>query len=396
VIPFSMPSPLPPPGIFGVVIVLALVTFFVNRTSLPLPPTATLHVAGVIGRDDCLKKMAAGTSSYASLHICMLCARSEPSETSTGGWAAPRSASVVAGGENKAAFDKIYRDVTWSAAGGGSGHGSDPAIAHGAGLVIQLVVYKYSMTSLLDAPCGAAADSWMKLLANKLRRDVPCFRYHGVDVVEDVIRRNAANFTDPPGQPWARFSALDLSGEPLPRAAPAPVASTITNSAVVSVAASANVSASGVAPTATVPTHLRRTTTTKATRATAKLPTGYELLLSRDALQHLNYRGIAGALATYCAATATYLLVGSYLDRDDTNKDLVTAGGCFSINLLAPPFSFPPPIETFAESGRPFLVDSGPMGASKGYFPKKFLLLYALAPLCKHANVTRFISAFGG
>ena len=395
-----MPSVLPQSWVVVAVFALSLITYYINRPSSLLPSSNALHSAV---HDDCQRMLAAGQKSpYASLQICMLCARNElpePSKT----WVEPRGG-VLFGGENKAAFDKIYRDGTWSAAGGGSGHGSDPSIAHGAGLVIQLVVYKYGVTSLLDAPCGAAADSWMKLLANKLHQDVPCFRYHGVDVVEDVIRRNAANFTEPPGQLWARFSAQDLSGEPITHGPAGTRANTNANAnafaipitnATTAAATSTNASTAASVPSSAPPkhpsSHLRKTT-----RTTTKLPTGYELLLSRDALQHLNYRGIAGALATYCAASATYLLVGSYLDRDDTNKDLVTAGGCFSINLLAPPFSFPSPIESFAESGRPFLVDSGPTGASKGHFPKKFLLLYALAPLCKHANVTRFISAFRG
>ena len=47
---------------------------------------------------------------------------------------------------------------------------------------------------------------------------------------------------------------------------------------------------------------------------------GYELILSRDALQHLPYKSIAGAVNTYCSSTATFLLVGSYLDHNDHNK----------------------------------------------------------------------------
>ena len=119
------------------------------------------------------------------------------------------------------------------------------------------MVFKYGLTSLLDAPCGAATNSWMKQVANSLHNNVtfplsqstnntsflisiyylinntiyiiiiisqstqiPCFRYHGVDVVEDVIRRNKMNFSTDTSSPssqtsqssWYAFSVKDLSG----------------------------------------------------------------------------------------------------------------------------------------------------------------------------------------
>lgn len=283
-------------------------------------------------------------SSSSSLLSCLLCAgmgtdhqqyREITPVTSTTG-----------NGENKAAFDKIYKEAVWSGAGGGSGVGSDPAFAHGAGLVMQLIIYKYGITSLLDAPCGAAGNSWMKFTANKIHQELPCFKYHGVDVVEEVIQRNRANFTDG-FQSWATFSVKDLS-----------VGKKKANS------------------------------TNVAGASTNRLPGGYELILSRDALQHLPYAAIAGAMATYCASTATYLFVGSYVDDTDKNNDLLTAGGCFSINLLAPPFSFPSPIELYAESGRPILDEKNLP------YPRKYLLLYRLSQLCSHPNVTRFISSY--
>ena len=44
-----------------------------------------------------------------------------------------------------------------------------------------------------------------------------------------------------------------------------------------------------------------------------KLPAGFDLVLSRDALQHLSYRHIAGAITSYCRSDAQFLLVNCLL-----------------------------------------------------------------------------------
>jgi hypothetical protein len=241
--------------------------------------------------------------------------------------------------ENKAAFDKIYSGLVWSDAGGGSGVGSDPEFAKAAGYILQLIVNKYGITSLLDAPCGAVSNSWTRQVIIQLSSDIPCFRYHGVDVVESVIQKNTAAFAAARLDRWAKFSQADLS-----------LGSTM-------------------------------------------LPKGYEIILSRDALQHLTYKGIAGAVDTYCRSDARYLLVGSYLDLNE-NKDLasgnnVGAGGCFSINLRQAPFSFPEPLEAYAEKGK----SSGPNGVvPPDPYPRKHLLLYRLKDLCQSQSVTTFIA----
>ena len=92
--------------------------------------------------EDCKKKMAtssSSSSSYPSLLSCLMCLqegniKSERNVVTT----TSDSTNTAHTNENKDAFDKIYKDSTWSMAGGGSGVGSDPAFAHGAGLVLQL------------------------------------------------------------------------------------------------------------------------------------------------------------------------------------------------------------------------------------------------------------------
>ena len=155
--------------------------------------------------EDCKKKLAISSSSattvYPSLLSCLMCLQEGTIKTERSMATTSENINGANTNENKDAFDKIYKDSTWSMAGGGSGVGSDPAFAHGAGLVLQLgnslsltdeyippsplppltgdltlllhlVVFKYGLTSLLDAPCGAASNSWMKLVANSLHNNV--------------------------------------------------------------------------------------------------------------------------------------------------------------------------------------------------------------------------------
>ena len=130
---------------------------------------------------------------------------------------------------NKAIFESIYNNSVWGSEGGGSGAGSDGTYAIGANYILHLVIYKYGLTSLLDAPCGAVSNSWTKPLITSLASEIPCFKYFGVDVVPSVIALNSAAFSS---MDWANFGEVDLSSSDV------------------------------------------------------EIPNGYDIILSRDALQH--------------------------------------------------------------------------------------------------------------
>lgn len=228
----------------------------------------------------------------------------------------------VAVPDNKLAFDNIYAKKVWGDAGGGSGVGSDIIKAATTGYILELVLIKYALTSLLDSPCGGVTHSWMRVAITRIRSHIPCFHYHGVDVVDTVIQRNKQCFKN---HHWAEFTTLDLSSP------------------------------------------------------TISLPTNYGLILSRDALQHLPYASIAGALSTYCNAKAQYLLVGTYLDHNDNRN--IKSGEYFSINLLHPPFSFPQPFEIYNETN----VDN---------LTNKYLLLYHLPELCASKPLQAFVNTY--
>ena len=233
------------------------------------------------------------------------------------------------GDSNRDVFEEIYVNQVWSTAGGGSGVGSDKNFAAVTGHILRLVLFKYALKSILDAPCGAVSESWTKSALINLRQDLYCFRYHGVDIVRPIIRNNSISFAE--NKTWISFSISDISSNK------------------------------------------------------AKLPLGYDLILSRDALQHLSYKHIANAIRNYCFNDALYLLVGSYLDTNiNENKNILT-GDCFPINLLLPPFSFPNPLEIFAENGKL------PIELLKGTIPTKYLLLFNLKDLCNAKTVLNFV-----
>ena len=228
------------------------------------------------------------------------------------------------------AFSNIYSKQLWGGdkVGGGSGGGSIEACAVTAREVLRQLVFKYSLTSLLDAPCGGVYNSWMRHTISKLKSDLSCFQYMGIDAVASVVQRNSEFFAR---EDFVHFETADLSS------------------------------------------------------AATKLPRGFDLILSRDALQHLNYKNIAGAWRSYCTSAARFILVGSYL-HPGSNK-LISTGETFPINLLLPPFSLPRPLEIFTEN---VCYTDTPMPIAN---PVKSLLLYRLREVCESDSLKSFLVA---
>ena len=77
------------------------------------------------------------------------------------------------------AFTDIYNKSIWGQSGGGSGGGSDIAYAKVTGYLLELILLRYGLDSMLDAPCGGVYDSWMAVAISRIRNSIPCFRYHG-------------------------------------------------------------------------------------------------------------------------------------------------------------------------------------------------------------------------
>jgi hypothetical protein len=114
-------------------------------------------------------------------------------------------------------FEDIYSLKLWGGDGDGSGSGSRISVTGATRLIVELVVLKYGLTSITDAPCGAMR--WMPLALRRISATVPCLRYTGVDVVRDVIAGADVKVAGalPPGQ--ASFLVWDIAAAPLPLSA---------------------------------------------------------------------------------------------------------------------------------------------------------------------------------
>ena len=161
---------------------------------------------------------------------------------------------------------------------------------------------------MIDAPCGSMV--WMPyLLTNLSVKYDKKFRFYGVDIVESIINASIihfANYTDPNvslnstepkiyknySDQW-KFSVLDFTSQ--------------------------------------------------------NLPDNYELIFTRDALMHLPFKKIVGALRVFASVKgAKYLLAGSYVKSGYPNRN-INIGEWFEIDLLKPPFNLKNYTELFNE-----------------------------------------------
>lgn len=139
----------------------------------------------------------------------------------------------------------------------------------------------------------------MPLLLNNITNLDEKFRYHGVDIVESVINKVKKRFGEKKN--W-KFDSLDITRQPL--------------------------------------------------------PTGYDLIYSRDALQHLPLLKVVDALENIAnTKDSRYFLVGSYLNSGISerrakinNNNNIRAGDYFSINLTQFPFYLNSTMKNFKEA----------------------------------------------
>ena len=205
-------------------------------------------------------------------------------------------------------FSKVYATQLWGSDGGGSGTGSSLAATASLRTSLTDLIAKYRIKSFLDSSCGSM--HWMPLVAKAAHDADPDFRFTGSDAVCSLINTHQATFASDSG--WMDFACVDGSHE--------------------------------------------------------LLPSGRDLILSRDSLQHLPIASAYKFLHNVRQSGAKYLLVGSYLTGGQRvtggrNQDIL-AGDVYDIDLLKPPFSIRP----------------APLGIIKEDNPeKKFMLLLDVA-----------------
>lgn len=185
-------------------------------------------------------------------------------------------------------FNRIYAALEWSSMGGGSGDGSTLNATQRLRHILPQLIAKYNISSMIDTSCGSM--HWMPHVLATVKSWSPNFKFHGSDVVCNLTDRHPKTFVDEPH--WS-FGCLDFANEPLPK--------------------------------------------------------GYDLIWSRDALQHLPLHGTWQFLNNVRESGARYVFIGSYLTHPYANRD-IKAGEYYRINVLEPPFSLSPkPIEIIEE-----------------------------------------------
>lgn len=204
-------------------------------------------------------------------------------------------------------FNEIYNKNLWEkhglGYGGGSGWGSSINFTKQTRDIIFKVINKYKIKSMIDAPCGSMV--WMEQLLNNLTKLNVKFKYLGIDVVDSILNEAKLKFRNKNIQFLsADFTQLAIDDE-----------------------------------------------------------YKYEIIFSRDGLQHLPLVKIVDSLRVFAQVKgAKYLLVSSYLNNM-MNKN-IRVGDYFPINLTRHPFNLTGYVSVFEEMKAKVVTD------------QKYLLLY--------------------
>lgn len=185
-------------------------------------------------------------------------------------------------------FSYIYDRKVWGNNGGGSGDGSSMEYTKRTRALVEMLVYKYNIDLLVDAPCGAM--TWMPSVLERIHDARPSFKYVGIDVVPSVIKNNKERIQ----QEYITFRQYDFSSGPI-----------------------------------------------------KDLPRSKKsAIFSRDALQHLSYETITSALESFVKTSVDYLIIGSY-HNNGTLAEIET-GDYFPFDI-SKVIDLPSPIEVISE-----------------------------------------------
>lgn len=101
-------------------------------------------------------------------------------------------------------FSDVYDTDLWNSAGSGSGGGSEISATATIREQLPLIIKKYSIQSMLDAPCGDY--TWMKEVEKN-------WEYTGGDIVAELIERNQKLYASDK----VKFIHVDIAKDPLPQ-----------------------------------------------------------------------------------------------------------------------------------------------------------------------------------
>ena len=181
----------------------------------------------------------------------------------------------------KEMFSEVYEKNIFKGRSSRSGEGSDLVQTEVIRADLPKLLKELNVHVFLDAPCG----DWYWMRKVTLGVD----QYIGVDIVEDLIKKNTQQF----GDSACTFLCRNLAEDHLPEA---------------------------------------------------------DLILCRDCLVHLNFADIHKVIANFKRSRSKYLLTTTFTHRD-TNHDLARNNGFWQpLNLLLPPFNFPTPLKLINEN----------------------------------------------
>eukprot|EP00775_Hariotina_reticulata_P009451 gene9451-9617_t len=199
-----------------------------------------------------------------------------------------QSAAFLATTVHRDAFNRIYHHKVWGSEGGGSGLGSTLNYTMNIRQQLPKLIAKYNISSMLDSSCGSM--HWMPMVVQEATQARPDFKFMGSDVVCSLVEKHKASFANRTNM---QFQCIDYSNQ--------------------------------------------------------NLPAGYDLVFSRDSLQHVPQHATWMFLNNVKASGARYLLVGSYVSGKNANARDIVGGGYYDIDLTRPPFNVWPPVEVINE-----------------------------------------------
>lgn len=92
--------------------------------------------------------------------------------------------------KNEEKFSKIYKVNFWGDKESASGPGSNLNNTSDTIYKLERIIKNYNIKSIVDAPCGDFF--WMKKVLSKN----PYLNYCGIDIVEEIIKKNNKNFSN--------------------------------------------------------------------------------------------------------------------------------------------------------------------------------------------------------
>lgn len=177
-------------------------------------------------------------------------------------------------------FDDIYRKHTWGYfEGNGSGDGSEPENTEELQVILIDLMKSLSCSSIIDSPCGAC--KWTYQFIDKCSKEIPQFKYFGIDISSIAIskaRLQLKHFED-----IVNIEHKDM--------------------------------------------------------CTDVLPVGYDIILCRDALQHLSQNNIFAAIKNFTSTDAKWIILGGYPQGKNEN---IVDGEYFDFNPVAYPYNLKP------------------------------------------------------